>query len=510
MLKRAHLPALILVAMLPLTTACSGDDGASPAPVSDASDAGTTDSGADTTAKDTVADVGTTVDTAQPGVDTATAKDTAVGTKDTGSTSVPNTSFATAEDLELAKEIGKELKPTGAIHYYKFSGVKGQVLIFNLQTQQTEFKNEYIDTVLTIFDADKKKFAENDDPLPRVTNDSSIFTVLPSTGVYYVTVQECWTWVELNAPGASCAQPKDKVETAYTLDVRELDPTLSALVPDDEKGNGIDSANAITYTKVASGAYGLSLIYGNFSDAADVDVFSFTPPSDTPIGESRGVAYFDFYPAGPDGNGSTTTPGAAWLASAVTPTKAIAKVDLTKGGALAPPLKLGEKYFLYLPHAGGAAGDNDFYFANHRSSGGNPIEADDSGNNTYEGAEVLTAADLTSGGSGFFIEGNLTDAKTDKDHYLVAIPNGADQLSVACSAQRSGSGLRDLTVTVLNADGSSTTGLALETAKDAASIQNMAVPAGTKSQIIQLKAGSQAADVSGDYYRCGVYVTAKQ
>jgi hypothetical protein len=237
-------------------------------------------------------------------------------------------------------------------------------------------------------------------------------------------------------------------------------------------------------------------------------VYSVTPPHDTPIGKTRAVTYCDFYPAGPDGNGSTTTPGVAWMASAASPTVAMASVDLTKGGSLAPPVTLDKLHYLFVPRAPGKAGANDFYFINQLVSGSYPIELNDVANNKYEGAEELAPTDNPNGGTSFFVEGNLTPAKTDMDHYSVAIPTGATNLAVFCSAQRSGSGLRDLTVTVLNDDGSATTGLALETPDNGATIQQLAIPADTKKLIIQLKAGSQAADVTGDYYRCGIAATA--
>ncbi len=513
MIMRLLSSLIALSLVLALTPACSGDSNTNTTPTkvdSGATDAGATDATDNNDTAGGTVDTAAAVDSGPTTTDAGTPGDTGTtGPKDTGSGGGANTSFETAVDIALKSEITKELKPTGAIHYYKFSGTKGQALIFRLQAQTTAFDKDSIDTVLTIFDANKKKLAENDDPLPRVTNDSTILTILPATDVYYVTVQECWTWVEANAPGASCAQPKDKIHTSYTLDVIEIDPTSPNIIPDDEKGNGIDAANAINYAKSTQGGYVLNLLYGTFSSADDIDVYSFTIPKDVPVGKSHAVSYFDFYPSGPDGNGSTSSAGVAWLATAASPTKAIASVDLVQGGSLAPPMALDTPYYLYIPHAGGSAGSNDFYFVNHRNANGNPLEADDVANNKPEGAQSLDATDSSTGGTSFFVEGNLVVAQNDVDHYSIAVPNGATKISVACSAQRSGSGLRDFSVTLTQGDGSSVPGgLALETAKNSALISQIDIPAGATKLIVKVKADKQASGVSSNFYRCGAHVSA--
>lgn len=500
---------LFVVLSFSLATACGSSDTSAVA-TTDAgpTDSGAVDTGAATQDSGAAVDAGPALDSGADKVDTASPVVDAGGTPDSGSSDA-NTSFAKAADLELTIEVAGELLPTGAVHYYKFSGTKGQALLFSIQAQDVAYDPDSLDTVLTLFDADKNKIAENDDPFPRVTNDSLLLTILPATGVYYVSVEECWTWIAAKGISTGCGEPKDKTKTSYTLTMRELDPTQPNIVPDDEKGDGIDSATAVSYGKTSAGAYVLSVIYGTFGAITDVDVFAFTPPMDTPIGKSRSVAYFDFYPSGVDGNGSTTTPGTVWLASAASPTEVIASIDLTKGGDIAAPLPLNKPFYIYIPHAGGKAGANDFYFVNHRVSGGNPVEAKDSENNTWAGAEALEATDNTTGGTSYFVEGNLTEAKTDKDHFSFAVPMGATHASVICSAQRSGSGLRDLVVTLFGEDGSSTSGLALETATDDALIKDFVIPKGAKKLIMQVKAGSQADGVSSDYYRCGVHLSAK-
>lgn len=507
--------ALILAAMVVgLQPACGGDTkstsggttgqqdaGPSDAAASDGQGLADTAGGADAAAVDV--GVATGGDAGPQGEDAA-----AVGqdiANDAGAPGPTNTSFETAVALKAGIEVDSDLSSTGAIHYFKFDGKQGEPVLISVAAQEVAFDKQTIDTVLTLYDKNKKKIGENDDPLPRTTNDSTLVTLLPSSGTFYVTVQECWTWVEKNAPGASCAEPKDKVNTAYSVVVRTLDPSLPNIVNDAEKGDTAADATPIGYGKSSAGNYVLTLIYGMFSSEKDVDVYAFTPPADSPKGQTRPVSYFDFYPSGPDGNGSTASAGVVWIASAATPTAAIASVDQVQGGDLGTPLDLGKPYLLYVPHAGGKAGENDFYFINHRVSADNPLEAKESANDKPEGAEPLTASKGSTGGTAYFVAGNLINDAKDIDHFSLEVA-AATKITVACSGQRSGSGLRDLSAALLLEDGTATAAIGLESAKSSALIQDFTIPSGAKKLILKLAAGKQAADVSSDYYRCGVHL----
>jgi hypothetical protein len=459
---------------------------------------------------------GETTGPATTGGGTTEAGTTAGGTTGGGTTgSDPtddgNNSFAEAVELTVDTPVDSTLNPTGDGDYYKFTGTAGQAVAVFLVAQQTAFDPNTIDTVLTLYDASQTQIAFNDDPFPRNTNDSSIYTILPADGTYYVRVEECWTWV-VGTP-YSCATPTDKLQVTYGISLTVLDPTEASTVLDAEGGNTAETATALTYQAQASGSYYLTLIYGTFTDAADVDVFSVTVPADSAVAQGRSVGYFDVYPHGVEGNGSTSPLGDFWLVAADDPLTVLAKSNGSMGemaSGLAPPMDFGKEYFLFLAHPGGAAGSNDFYFLNHSHGGSNPVEADDIANNDFATAEALVGANDETGWH-FFIEGDIS-TDDDQDHFTVAIPAdlaAGTTLTVACGAMGSGSGLRGFTVEGLDASGAPVAGMSVtESATTEPNLLDKAIPAGDNVGLRISTKDPQATDVTGTFYRCGIHLVA--
>jgi hypothetical protein len=190
----------------------------------------------------------------------------------------------------------------------------------------------------------------------------------------------------------------------------------------------------------------------------------------------------------------------------------VATIDGSVGelaASLAVPLSLGKPYYLVVKHPATAAGSNDFYFQLRTFGDSNPLEAETtSQNNQPAGAEALMAVAYADGSTSYFIEGDLLPAGTDVDHFSVAVPPSmAGVINVACAAQRSGSGLRGLTATVLDSLGTPVGGpaSASEAAASDLLVSTLPVPIGATSRIIKLEAASQAPDVLSAFYRCGIH-----
>jgi hypothetical protein len=402
-----------------------------------------------------------------------------------------------ATPIDFNDPVSGDIFPTGVEHFYTFNGTKGQFVGLFVRAQALsggEFDPQYIDTIVTLYNNAQAPIAENDDPLPRFSNDSELLTVLPYTGKYYVGVTECWTRFQ-----NLCAPPMDKLETAYELNVFDLDPTLDGVVQSIEPDNVPAEANVMEYAN-PNGQYIITSAYGGFQSSADVDVFTVSLPLDISVtaGE-RAVGYFNFMPDGPAGNGSTTSSGVISLLDAAT-FAPFARVDATLTDEMSPPIPLGQDYLLVIQHPGGASGTNDFYVFKHYGGSSNPLEANEAGNNALAGAEPLT---LAQGTTSYFIEGDIIST-SDIDNFSVAVPAGTTKVTAVCGAERSGSGVRNFTVSIRKTDNTQVASK-VETAAVEALLSDVAVPVGATTLILRVSAGATDAAVTSRFYRCGVH-----
>jgi hypothetical protein len=171
------------------------------------------------------------------------------------------------------------------------------------------------------------------------------------------------------------------------------------------------------------------------------------------------------------------------------------------------------EYYLVVRHPGMTAGANDFYFLSHGRSGSNPVEANDVANNGLLNAEALEATPNSSGGQSYFVDGQILVAGGDEDNFKLAIPDGVDdtwRISVSCGAQRLGSGVRNLTVQVLDGTGASPgadyTGTEAED-KDLL-LEDLAIPPGGMDNSVYVRISDedvQGVTVTSRFYRCGFH-----
>jgi hypothetical protein len=425
-----------------------------------------------------------------------------------GAPSDGNDTKDTAEAITIGTPVQAQLNPPDLDEdWYKFNGTAGQAIyvITQAKTGQDPFDPAYLDLVIELHDA-TGKIAEQDDPEPRTSNDPFLMTVLPTTGEYFVRVLECNKW----AGPESCAPASGITNKDYALVVDNIDFTAVGTVQETEPNETAAQATPITYspnTSAGAGIYYLSVLHGTFSSETDVDAYSFTLPADLSVdADSRAVARVYPQQAGVDGNGSTTSVGEATIVAESDPTNVIAKALIDAGGSLDVPLQIGTSYVVFFKRAPLPTGNNDFYFGLYGMGSGNPLETQEAANNTLATAEPLTAS--AQAGS-YFIEGDL-DAG-DVDHFLAGVPGtAAEVVSVACGGERSGSGLRGLTATLLDSSGTAVpSGTGIESATQDLLIDSVSVPAGATSLILKLEATSQDPNVSSSYYRCGLHFRAK-
>jgi len=445
----------------------------------------------------------------------------------TGTPPDTNTSCDTAEAIALdVVAVPGTLEPVFEDKdYYVFEGSKGLAILLSTDSKpdSDEFDQTYPDTVVTLKMKDANgnwvDVAQNDDPypLPTSSNDASMYTVLPADGTYCIEVTECSTlFGEANCRAAGAP---DILISDYTI--------LGGVLITDESAMGIanetatepaDAAGTIDYENIQSGTLYRSLVWGSFADATDKDMWAFTVPADLKVDAgSRAGCHFEFYYPGIEGNGSSAEKNVtAYVVDAADPTMKIAEVDPnlydTTFGRLEPmsismPCDKGKDYLFVMERTtGAAAGANDFYFFNHYNLTANPVEVGP--NDDIASPEGLKENANQSGGLSFFVDGDL-DTATDVDYYSINVPDGATTLSIACEAQRGGSGVRGLTVQGLGPNDmplAAGKGNATEAANKQLFAYDQPIPAGTTSLKIKISAASVDPNISSHFYRCGFHV----
>lgn len=398
--------------------------------------------------------------------------------------------------------------------FFKFTGQEGDLIWVEAEAKPTadEFDDTYADVVLTMYDQNMIKIAENDDPyLSRDSNDSQVWTMLPSSGTFYIRVTECNAW-EDGGPSA-CSDAAMITNKNYQFVARLVDPAADGVVEDTEGGDDkLTDPNIIAladYSPNPDGNYFATLQYGTFENTGDIDVFRVTLPDDITHDSVLYGAFFINGPKGVDnGIGSTTQIGMAWIEDdagnrIAEVDNSLSTMDVTARDVRAP-MVAGETYWFYVQHPGDVAGLRDFYLFNHNGVDSNELEANEVLNNAAATADPLTTmanGELQS----TFVGGDLLDG--DTDHFLIQKPAAfTGTLSVACGAWRQGSGVRGLSIDVLDETGvteidssppeDETEDLLLDEvdvdAEDAVIVRLTANPTGSMT-------------VSSRFYQCGIH-----
>lgn len=431
-----------------------------------------------------------------------------------------NDTFATATVLEadadgvfaspnMDPDIADLTSPDVDVDFYKIDAKKGPMFFgVNIHpTGQSGLAEGYIDSVLTIYDSNMAQIAQNDDRFPRTTTDSELFTILPADGTYYIKVEE---FCESTLSGGMC--PSDYFDNIlynqYVVFGIPLAADMGNIPEGPEPNDTGATATPLTYAPVPmmAGSYYLSLAFGTLTPNTDSDWFKFTPPADVMLDPDQRLSIDFVNPPGTiDGNGSDVKVGVVQIIDSAD-MSVYAQLDFTnepsdpnRTDMSGVPVIAGHDYFLKVPFGAKAAnGQGAFYFMEHGIGGGNPVEAQELTNNLPATPEVLQIPAMS---TGYFVEGDI--AAGDLDHFKVAT-NGQPSLAVACGAQRSGSGLRNLKAEVLKADG--ITPIAMGSATETATMPiNLDVDVTGNTDVVIKLTATQDATVKSTFYRCGIY-----
>jgi len=93
----------------------------------------------------------------------------------------------------------------------------------------------------------------------------------------------------------------------------------------------------------------------------------------------------------------------------------------------------------------------------------------------------------------------------DTDFYSLEVTDASEVVSIFCGSRTAGSGVVDLQAALTDSTGTTVIEMATETATDGIAIQEASVSA-AGTYLLRLTKGSQDAEVTGNWARCGVVV----
>ena len=399
--------------------------------------------------------------------------------------------------------------------YYKVELKKGKAILLGANSKPSDdpYGEAYPDSVITLYGPDgKTQIAQNDDGA--FSNNSELLYLVPEDGTYCVEVSECYVLFGVDV----CASPDGITNFDYTFGGFEINPQAALVSVDSEPNETPAQAtpvNMIAFpeNEVPPAGY-QSIGWGSFGSASDKDTFSFAVQNNFEVpSDGRALCVFNFYQAGTEGNGSTADASVlAQVTTKAAPNQVVALAnvqlwDYTFGYPELPtitmPCTKGTEYLFTLSRdAGAAPGTNDFYFFDHYQYGSNTKEIEP---NDASPQPIQTSP--TEDGTGHIasVNGDITKAGAggDTDTFTVNVPAGIGLATALCSAQRDGSGLRGLQVSLLDDKGAFLkNGSGFEGEDHVVFVDSALVPSGTTSITVQVTAETQDPAVTGKYYFC--------
>jgi hypothetical protein len=367
--------------------------------------------------------------------------------------------------------------------FFSFAGTAGQWVSIR-STDTSGFSVS--DTVLTLFDPDRRAIAQNRYVASLVGENvlARIVTRLPATGTYWVSASDS------HAPDAA-----NGFTQVYRLSVVDA-AAIDGYVVDAEPSSGPTDATPIQFHHwdIAGSAIDDAFVLGDFSSGADVDVFSF----EIPVGAAR-LLNAQVDPSFATGDGATVPPGRIWVTDEAGLTT-IGRIDNSTGQAsLVPALGAG-KHLLWVAHPETAATANDFYVIRAMLAPENDSVTASAGSTLTDAKSLPVQAD-GNGGTGlsaYF----LTNVDSSAGSYFEFDGKAGLTASVYCSSARDGSGVVGLRVSARD-EADSVLGEASETRDAALSLDGVVVPESGRL-FLRMTKDTQLADVAGSWVRCVV------
>jgi hypothetical protein len=264
--------------------------------------------------------------------------------------------------------------------------------------------------------------------------------------------------------------------------------SLPNVVIDSERGDDASAADPVGFMS------DFGWVLGSFEDASDVDVYSF----DVPAGDAR-LLQATRMPTGSNGYGSTAEGSSVWVTTAAGDA-ILARSPLSENSdEIGPPLVAGS-YLLWVTDTG-AAGSNDFYVFKVGRGLENSPEAEP--NDTVGEATPITLTPDAEGTRHGFLLFRLTST-TDIDYASFSASPG-DEVTIACTGARSGSGVVGLSVELRGPTDTVITSKTESLTEDLSIAGETLVASG--SHYLRVAKTGQVAEVTGDFVRCGIHVT---
>lgn len=409
-----------------------------------------------------------------------------------------------------------ELNPVATERdYIKVDLKKGQTVFLGANSKPADdpYGEAYPDLVMTLFSGDgTTQIAQNDDGA--TSNNSELYYIVPEDATYCVEITECFVMFGADV----CSDPALITKFSYTFGGFEINPDQPLVTVDKEPNESAPEATPINLVKFPDPPQPTlgyqSVMWGGFSSATDKDVFSFTAQSDFQVeADGRPLCIFSFYQAGIEGNGSTADMNVlAEVATKAAPDAIIAQAnvqlwDYTFGYPELPtitmPCTKGTEYVLKMSRSPGATvAKNDFYFFEHYQYSSNTKEIEP---NDASPQPLQTSATSDGTGQVTSVTGDILKSGDggDKDTFEVNVPAGLGLASAVCSAQREGSGLRGLQVSLLDDKGNFLqNGSGIEGEDHIVYIDSARIPAGATTVTMEVVSGDQDPNVSGKWYTC--------
>lgn len=332
-----------------------------------------------------------------------------------------NVSFETAERVEPGDApYLQDERSADQVDYFVFAGEAGA--FYEITTDRGTFMP---DNALALYDAAHRLIAQNDDGGlgAGAAVDARLVVRLPSSGDYYVTVEDPWT------PEAFFASTLPLL--FYHFALRELtEDTPGVSIARDEA--------AVTVSFVEDAATGFAYALLLAEPGADELTFDLE-------GRAQQVLIGSVVPAGSKGNGSTVEGGELRVVDDAS--RVVARIDRGLGQhELHPPVS-DARYQLQVG-AVDAPGDNAFHVIDLVLLPDNPSERADDTNGEQSEAEQLVLE------GGTWRRGLvLLSLPPDDEDYFVLEGRDSDVVTVVCEAQSGGSGVRGLRAELLDDQG---------------------------------------------------------
>jgi hypothetical protein len=389
---------------------------------------------------------------------------------------------------------------------YKFDGTQGELIQIATTTGPTPFDPTYPDLIITLYGTDQKQLAQAQDPWMRNAYAPTLFTVLPATGTYYISIQNCYAVHVTN-----CRVSAGMVNRGFTIAISDVVAPIRIDEGAEPANDTPTGAAAITYTKAGGSSYVPLLVHGVFSSKTDKDTYTFTVPTDAPVAAgARARANFWIQGSSADGNGSTARASKVYVIDPADTSGAhVADFDAwdfsnqrdSLVANLTFPVQLGKTYqFVINPQSSLDVGSNAFYLFQHLGGAGPDaplMEAEP--NDTLATADTLAAITNPDGTYTFTVDGDLSPAGTDVDFHKLQLPSGVTSIKGQCMAARIGSGLALLKYGLVDSAGTLMVEQTEATNTDYM-LSTLTIPAGGFT--LKVSATSQASKTTGSSYIC--------